>query len=233
MVTPLMVKHRVTKLGPGERAQQSWSECRFEQQSDEALVALLLGPIGSTSTRLTAQRLLDEACGLEGLAQLTPHVMAAQHGIGRMPAIRILAAFELGQRRWRSKAAGMRFDSLASVVAWARPRLVALEHEEVWLLALDARNAMRSCRRIGQGGQQSCVLTARDVLRPALRDGASAIILVHNHPSGDPTPSDADVDMTAQIDVACAAIGLTLLDHVVVALDGATSMFDLGVVQAR
>lgn len=228
-----MVKHRVAKHGLRERARQSWSEYVLEQQSDEALVALLLGPIGSDSGRHVARRLLEDACGLEGLAQLTPHVMAAQHGVGRIPATRLLAAFELGQRRWRSKGDRTRFDSLESVVAWARPRLVGLEHEEVWLLALDARNAMRSCRRIGQGGQQSCILTAKDVLRPALRDGASAIILVHNHPSGDPTPSDADVDMTAQIDVACAAIGLTLLDHVVVASDGVTSMLDLGLVQAR
>lgn len=228
-----MVKPLVAKLSSREQAYESWSDCLLEQKSDEALIALLLGPVGSISVLLTAQRMLEDAGGLEGLAQLTPLAIAAQHGVGRMPATRLLAAFELGQRRWRSRATGMRFDSLESVVAWARPRLIGLEHEEVWMLALDARNALRSCRRIGQGGQQSCVLTARDVLRPALRDGASAIILVHNHPSGDPTPSGADIEMTAQLDVACAAIGLTLLDHVVVSLDGATSLLDLGVVQAR
>jgi DNA repair protein RadC len=91
---------------------------------------------------------------------------------------------------------------------------------------------MRSSRRVAQGGANSCALTARDILRPALRDGASAIILVHNHPSGDPTPSDADINMTSEVDVACAAIGLPLLDHVVVGSEGAASLLELGVVHS-
>ncbi|HEY5962310.1 MAG TPA: JAB domain-containing protein, partial [Polyangiaceae bacterium] len=119
-----------------------------------------------------------------------------------------------------------------AVVAWARPRLLALDHEEVWLLCLDGRNGMHSSRRISQGGLHGCALTPRDILCPALRDGASSIVLVHNHPSGDPMPSDADLRMTSQVDVACATVGVPLLDHVVIAWDGATSLLELGVVGA-
>lgn len=167
------------------------------------------------------------------MARLEPCVVAGYAGVGIARASRVHAAFELGRRRWLGQPSTFRFDSLESVLAWARPRLLPLDHEEVWLLCLDARAKMRSCRRIAQGGHHSCALSAKDILRPALRDGACSIILVHNHPSGDPTPSDADVEMTSQIDVACAAVGLALLDHVVVASDGAVSLLALGVVHAH
>lgn len=205
----------------------------FSCAPDEALLALLFLSAKRRPPITLAQRLLRDAGSLDGLAKLGPTVVASYAGVGPMRAARLCAAFELGQRRWLSRPSNHRFDSLESVLAWARPRLLLLDHEEVWLLCLDARGAMRTSRRIAQGGHHSCALTARDILRPALRDGACSIILVHNHPSGDPTPSDADVEMTAQIDVACAAVGLPLLDHVVVAADGAASLLDLGVIQAR
>jgi DNA repair protein RadC len=124
-------------------------------------------------------------------------------------------------------------ESLESVITWARPRLLPLDHEELWLLCLDARNALRSSRRVGQGGLHSCALTAKDILRPALRDGASSIILVHNHPSGDPIPSQADLAMTAEVDTACTTIGVPLVDHVIVATEGATSLLELGLLRAE
>jgi DNA repair protein RadC len=99
-----------------------------------------------------------------------------------------------------------------------------MEHEEVWLLGLDARNGLRLVKRVAQGGAHGCAVMPRDILRPALREGASAIILVHNHPSGDPTPSPDDVLMTRALATACDAVGIALLDHVIVARDGASSL---------
>jgi DNA repair protein RadC len=108
-----------------------------------------------------------------------------------------------------------------------------LDHEEMWLLSLDGRSALGSSRRVGQGGLHGLALTAKDILRPALRDGASAIVLVHNHPSGDPTPSPEDVSMTRAVVSACSAVGLPLLDHVIVAREGAASLLAQGVIPAR
>jgi DNA repair protein RadC len=143
----------------------------------------------------------------------------------------LAAAFELGQRVCIQQLADERetVGSFESVTAWARPRLAHLEHEEVWLLALDGQNGLKSARRIAQGGLHGCALTPPDVLRPALRDCASGIVLVHNHPSGDPTPSSEDVEMTRAVMVAGDVVGLPLLDHVVVATGGATSLLQLGV----
>jgi len=97
----------------------------------------------------------------------------------------------------------------------------------VWLLCLDAKHALRSARRIARGGLHGCALRPADVLRPALEDAASGIVIVHNHPSGDPTPSAADIEMTRALIDACQILGLHLLDHVIVARSGAQSLREL------
>jgi DNA repair protein RadC len=110
------------------------------------------------------------------------------------------------------------------VLSWARSRLVHLEHEELWLLCVDGNHALTTAERVAQGGLHGCGVTPRDVLRPAVRNGAAAVVVVHNHPSGDPTPSLDDVAMTEQLAQACAVLGVPLLDHVVVARGGARSV---------
>jgi DNA repair protein RadC len=199
--------------------------------SDIELVALVLGT-GSAGENVTvlARALLDGTGGLEGLARAAPHGLAARRGLGPAKATRLAAAVELGRRATRSGLAH-RTPVLASfdeVVGWARPRLAGLDHEEVWLLSLDGRNGLKSARRVAQGGLHGCALTTRDVLGPALRDAASAILLVHNHPSGDPRASSEDVCMTRALSAACEVVGLPLLDHVIVARGGATSLFERG-----
>lgn len=117
--------------------------------------------------------------------------------------------------------------SLDDVARWARPRLVELEHEELWLLCLDSRNGVKAELAVAKGGALGCSLTPSDILRPAVRSGASAVILVHNHPSGDPTPSPEDLHMTRTLAKACRIVGVTLVDHVVVARAGSSSIREL------
>jgi DNA repair protein RadC len=197
--------------------------------SDAELVALLLGT-GSAgrSVAAVAFALLEAAGGVEGLARLGPHAFAAQVGVGPAKAARVAAAIELGRRTFLRSLRERRtlIDSFEAAAAWAHPRLGALDHEEVWLLCLDGRSGLKSCVRIAQGGVHGCALTARDVLAPAVKDAASAILLVHNHPSGDPSPSPDDVAMTAHVAKCAELIGIPLLDHVVVARHGARSVLD-------
>jgi DNA repair protein RadC len=162
---------------------------------------------------------------------MSPHWFSDQHHLEPTQAASLAAAFEVGRRVSVGQLCDDRevVGSFASVAAWARPRLAALEHEEVWLLMLDGRNGLKSTARVAQGGLHGCALTPRDVLRPPLRDGASAIVLVHNHPSGDPVPSQEDVEMTRAIARAADVVGVPLLDHIVVARGGASSLLDLGV----
>ncbi|HEY5242847.1 MAG TPA: JAB domain-containing protein, partial [Polyangiaceae bacterium] len=90
------------------------------------------------------------------------------------------------------------------------------------------RHGMRAARRVASGGIHGLHVTAREPLRIALREAASAFVLVHNHPSGDPTPSDEDLAFTRAVVEAAAAVGMPMLDHVVVARRRATSMLDAG-----
>ncbi len=212
-----------------ERALQG----RVATLGDAELLAVLLGTgCAGQSVLATAGALLDFAGSLVALRRLGPHLMAMQRGVGPAKAARLLAAIELGRRcslsdNCECRGAGMQ--SFESVVAWARTILVPLDHEEVWTLALDGRNYLLQARCVARGGQHGCALRARDILRVALRDGASGLVVVHNHPSGDPNPSTEDVTMTVSLLEACAAVGLPLLDHVIIARSKAVSLFELGV----
>ncbi|HWA71508.1 MAG TPA: DNA repair protein RadC [Polyangiaceae bacterium] len=202
-----------------------------ETLPDQDLLAIVIGTgISGESVFKVAARLLESEGGLFGLARGTPQGLRERRGLGPVKAVRIAAAFELGRRAQAGALSAVppRLLGFDEVVAWARPRFSLLEHEEVWLLALDGQNALKSSRKIAQGGAHGCALTTRDVLAPALRDAASAIVLVHNHPSGDPTPSPEDVQMTRAVAAACDVVGIPLLDHVVVARGGASSLFERG-----
>lgn len=209
--------------------------CGLSEVCDEDLIALVLttGMAGLSAGRL-ARNLVAEAGGIERLSRLGPHRLMRFPGIGPSKAMRLLAAIELGHRLVASSLAANAQSSsqpacFEAIVKWARPRLVPLAHEEVWLLCLDSRNKLRSTRRVAQGGRHGCALMPADVLRPAIEEGASAIVLVHNHPSGDPTPSHADRSMTRTLGDACEILGMVLMDHIVVARQGAVSLRELGV----
>jgi DNA repair protein RadC len=200
-----------------------------EELSDRELLSVVVGGDRSRRSLDWADELLELAGSLGALSRLGTTLVAGCRKMGRTRAVRLRAAFELGRRGLIDSVAPVRVDSVDEVRGWAEPRLLGLEHEEVWLLSVDGRNYLRTARCIARGGLHGCALATHDILRPAVRDAASAIILVHNHPSGDPTPSPEDLRMTRAVQVACRTIGLELLDHVIVARGGATSLFDLGV----
>lgn len=200
---------------------------RRRSTSTEALTdAELLSALFNDARLPAARRLLKEHAGLRGLLRLGEHGLRRSSLLSGAEARRVCAALELGRR---ATLAGLDvvpevIESFECVVAWARPRLADLDHEEVWLLTLDGRNGLRAARRVARGGLHGCALAPKDVLSPALRDAATGIILVHNHPSGASEPSPEDVAMTETLAAACEVVGITLLDHVVVAKSGASSI---------
>lgn len=198
--------------------------------SDTELLALVLGTgtRGQTVSAL-ASNLLEAFGGVEGLVRAGPHALLGRIGLGPAKVARVTAALELGRRATLGGLAlRATLTSFEDVVEWARPRFAGLDHEEVWLFSLDGQNGLKAARRIAQGGQHGCALSTRDVLGVALRDAASSILLLHNHPSGDPRPSAEDLGMTRALSSACKVVGLTLLDHVIVARGGASSLLEEG-----
>ena len=202
-----------------------------EPLGDAELLAMLLGRGDDEQTPLAfAASVLERLGGAAHLSRLRAPALKELSGIGQSQAARLVAAFELGRRVARDAARlppPLPFTA-ARVITWARARLSTLEHEEVWVLCVDQRSSLRSTYQVGRGGMHGCALMARDVLTPVVRDGASGFILVHNHPSGDPTPSPEDIELTRALSLAAMTICVPLLDHVVVGREGGRSFFELG-----
>ncbi len=183
--------------------------------ADIELLAVVIG--GARETALArAAKLLGARGGVTELARLG--FGEATELVGERAAQRLLCALTLGKRAHPARRAGRaRLDDSAAVHRWARGGLAYLEHEELWVLALDGRNGLLAARCLARGGPHALSLAPKDVLVCGLRENARALVLVHNHPSGDPTPSPADGRFTREVAGAAAIVGMPLLDHVVVA----------------
>jgi DNA repair protein RadC len=215
--------------GPRERA----LEDGIASLGDAELLAVLLGTgLAGRPVGVVAAGLLERSGGLEQLTRLGPAAIAEQAGVGPAKALRVAAALELGARAARrsTRAGAPLLASSAAVAARMGPELGALVHEEMWVICLDGKNHLRAARRVAQGGLHSCALLPRDVLRVAVYEAASAVVLVHNHPSDDPLPSAEDLELTRRMADAAALVGAPLVDHVIVTPSGKySSMLDLGV----
>ncbi len=199
--------------------------------SDGDLLECVLQVSGGTPKVVpnTARRVLGASSGVGGLSgyiNLWLHHVDEMHGPPlSVEQLHVLAAaLELGRRASCEPMNGLEITSHRDVQRWARGRLVGLEYEEVWVLALRANQRVCAEWCVARGGVHGCGLLPADVLRPVLRCAASAFILVHNHPSGDSTPSKDDVAMTHALHQACLAVGVTLIDHVIVSRGGSCSM---------
>ncbi len=194
-----------------------------ELSSIELVAAVVRG-----DTRVDAlPRALRAAISGEELAMLVRD--AALDRVGARTRLRLLAAVELGLRVAGELATGRAppLPDPRAVAAWASP-LLSLDHEELWALSLDGRNGLRAARCVAAGGLHGVSVALADPLRVALRAGASAFLLVHNHPSGDPTPSEEDRRFTLRVAEAARVVGVPLVDHVVVGREGHVSMLEQG-----
>ena len=144
----------------------------------------------------------------------------------------VIALQKLTLREYPEFPAGKLADA-EMVAAVYGPRLASLEHEVVIAIAVDGQNRMLAEFEVAKGGKHGAALTPADVLRPLIRVGASALILLHNHPSGDPTPSKEDIHLTKSLRNAGVVVGIPLLDHVIVAAraGGHVSLLHLGVLE--
>jgi DNA repair protein RadC len=200
-------------------------EIGAEALTDTELLALIVRDRATGERAIAiADRILGER-PLSELGRQSPQALARQSGVSPMIAARIAGAVELSRRVAREMATlPERVADTEAVYRWAKPRLAHLAHEELWLLVVDGRNHVRASKRVCVGGGHGLAVTARDVLRHALIEGAAAFVLVHNHPSGNPEPSALDLRFTERIVAAAAGIELPLLDHVVVTTSGYSSV---------
>ena len=164
-----------------------------------------------------SSRILAQFNRLAGLGRVTFAKLCAQRGLSEAKASQLLAALELG-RRLVSLAPEERMviGSPQDVANLLMAEMASLDQEHLRVLLLNTRNEVVGTQEIYVGNVNSSVVRPAEVLRPAVRENAPSIIVVHNHPSGDPTPSDEDVSVTKDLVLAGKLLGIGVLDHVVI-----------------
>lgn len=197
--------------------------------SDLELLAVVLGGGSSPRALETARTALgaEGEGGLHGISILPVAEIAKR--VGPVGAARLAAAVELGLRAaTRPLQRGQRLRGPADVHALLGVRLRHLPQEEFHVLMLDARHRLLGASFVTRGTADTSLVHAREVFRQAVREGASAVILVHNHPSGDPRPSPEDRTVTRQLSQAGNVVGIPVLDHVIVGDGRYVSMAEEG-----
>jgi len=171
---------------------------------------------------------LAQAGGLKALLHRSPRDLAALPGLTTAKARKLLAAVELGRRSLRSVDRRPRLRTPLEIADFLRPHLAGLPHEEFHILGFNPRNVVLAHERISIGTADQCPVPPRDVYRAALRINAVAIVLAHNHPSGDPEPSPLDIELTRRLEEGARAVGIRILDHVVIGDSGYVSLLQRG-----
>ena len=209
---------RMHELPPDERPRERCYRLGAGSLSAVELVALVLGGgSGRGSTLALARGVLQRFGTLQRLARCEPAVLESLEGIGAARSAALAAAFELGKRSVRPEAADVRtIDGPEQALALLGPLLDGLEQEAVVVLCLGARHQALRATTVALGQINAAGVHPREVFRDAIAVGAVALILAHNHPSGDPEPSEDDVRLTRRLHRCGETLGIEVLDHLVV-----------------
>ncbi len=217
-------------LSPHRPRERLWALGASALTSAE-LVAILLGTgEAGVEARQLAEALLDRGGGsLRTLAARPPAELTRTRGVGPAKGARLLAAFEVAARLVQEQWPALpRVRAPEDVAALLGPRLRDLAVEEFHVLALDSQSRVRRDVLVTRGLLNSALVHPREVFRAAIAEAAAGIIVVHNHPSGDPTPSPEDQAVTRQLVEAGRLLDLPVYDHVIVAGDRFLSFVTAG-----
>jgi DNA repair protein RadC len=210
--------YRITDLAVGERPRERLAQLGSQALATSELLAILLrvGVSGENAVQV-GQRLLSAFGGLSGLHRAPFDELCSQHGIGKAKAAQIKAAIELGRRMaLESPEERPMINSPADAAALVAYEMSALEQEHLRVILLDTRNHVLDIVEVYKGSVNSSQVHVGELFKPAVRRNATALIVVHNHPSGDPTPSPDDVAVTRAIIQAGKLLDVEVLDHMVI-----------------
>lgn len=199
--------------------------------TDSELIAVILGIgyRGQSAVHL-AESLLAKAGGLRGLFDLSLEEMQQQSGIGLAKSCQLVAVTELAARIASSREQQITIKQPEDVARLLMPRYQMMKHEEFAALLLDTKNKVLAIETISKGSLNASIVHPREVFKTAIRRSAAAIIVTHNHPSGDPSPSREDIDVTRRLSEAGKIIGIEVLDHIIFGDGRTVSMKEKGLV---
>jgi DNA repair protein RadC len=212
-----MATLRIQELPEGERPREKLAALGAEALSDSELIAILLrtGMQGANAIDV-ARKLLAEYLSLGGLARCSVVELSKIKGVGQAKAVQLAAAFGLASRLARESLVRQRLDTPELINALLGAEMRALNRESLRAVLLDTKFQLIRVEEISHGSLNESVAHPREIFRTALIYSAFAVILVHNHPSGDPTPSSADHQLTRRLAQGAELLQIRLLDHVII-----------------
>jgi len=212
-------RERLVKFGP-------------EALSAQEILSLILGRgVSGESVLITAQRLLSEFGSLKGIADASLEELSQVRGIGLAKAAQLKAAFELSRRldeQYLLEEKGQPLKTPECVVELIKKELKGKKREHFLLVLLTIRNQPIRMVKISEGSLDSSIVHPREVYKEAISAHAASVILVHNHPSGDPEPSPDDIKLTKRLVEAGKLMGISVLDHIIVTDQNHLSMRSRG-----
>jgi DNA repair protein RadC len=222
--------YRITDMEEGERPRERLARYGAAHLSNPELLAILLrvGVEGENAVHM-ADRILNDNHGLIGLYRTSYLELCDQHGIGPAKAAQLLAAIELGKRiALADKDIQRTIHGPQDVYDELVYDMLALDQEELRVLIMDTRNHILEIEAIYRGSVNSSQVRIAEVFKGAIRKNATSIIIVHNHPSGDPSPSPEDIALTRAIIQAGKLLDIDVLDHIVIGHKQFVSMKEKG-----
>ncbi|KAF0111582.1 MAG: DNA repair protein RadC [Chloroflexi bacterium] len=230
MVREAPAAYRITDLAEDERPRERLEKNGPEALSKAELLAILLrvGVTGKNSVQL-GQQILDELGGLPGIQKASFAQVCNIHGVGPAKAAQIKAAIELGIRlKKENPDLPNAINSPEDAAELVRYDMEGLIQENLWVLLLDTRNRKIGIEKVYVGSLNASMVRVGELFRGALQRSAAAIILAHNHPSGDATPSPEDVALTRAVVEAGKLLDVDVLDHLVIGNNCFVSMKEKG-----
>src|SRR6266545_3220276 len=214
---PSMSQLKIREMPRDERPREKLAAHGASALTDPELIAILLrtGVPGANAIEV-ARKLLKDYGSLVGLSRCTVDELAGVRGIGPAKAVQLVAAFGLGQRLARETLSKQKIDSPELVNELVGSEMRRLRKESLRVILLDTRYHLVRVEEVSIGSVNESIAHPRDIFRPALVSSAYAVIVVHNHPSGDPSPSQADHSLTRRLAEAAELLQIKLLDHIII-----------------
>jgi DNA repair protein RadC len=227
---PLGKRKPVREWPAGDRPRERLRDLGPAHLSTAELLAIILRTgTSETSVVALAQRLLEQYGGLAGLAQAPFRELTRIAGLGEAKVAQIKAALELGRRAASiSQQERIAITSVQDAVRLLLPQFVDEEQERFVVVLLDTKHHVLGTIALYRGTLLHTAVRPAEVFRDAVRANCRAVLVAHNHPSGDPSPSAEDIALTAQLVQGARLLGLELLDHIIVARDSAVSLREKG-----
>lgn len=224
--------YRIQDLEAGERPRERLATYGPDALSDAELLAILLrvGVVGENAVQV-GQRLLATFGGLLGLHRASYEEVCQQHGIGGAKAAQLKAAIEIGNRLAKRQLAEEdkpAFHSPKDVAGFVQYEMSVLDQEQLRLMLLDTRNRLEKMVTLYIGSLNASTVRVGELFKEAIRRNVAAIILIHNHPSGDPSPSPEDIALTRAAVQAGKLLDVEVLDHIVIGRDRFISLKERG-----